>query len=96
MIRDMKRQHELVAVLSTAGDYESEAKREEIVKKLVGDSVTINSLTLLGKKPLSFPIKKQTEGIYVLAAVSGVQIKSADIQKRAAVEPTVLRVMLTA
>lgn len=96
MIHLMKRQYELMLVLATSGDYESEKKREEVVKKLLPDSATIDTLTLLGKKPLAYPIKKQTEGVYLLALVSGPALKVGDVQKKTAQVREVLRYLLVA
>lgn len=90
----MTRQYELMLVLSTAGDYESEKKRQDVVKKLLGETATIDSLALLGKKQLAYPIKKQSEGVYLVANVSGPAIKVGDIQKKTDQMPDVLRYLL--
>lgn len=90
----MTRKYELMVVLSTSGDYESEKKREDVVKKLIGDSASLDALTLLGKKLLAYPIKKQTEGVYLLATVTGTGLKVGDIQKRSSQMAEVLRYLL--
>ncbi|MBI3577210.1 30S ribosomal protein S6 [Candidatus Gottesmanbacteria bacterium] len=94
MILAMTRQYELMLVLSTSGDYESEKKREEVVKKLLGETAAVDSLTLLGKKTLAYPIKKQTEGVYLVAAISGPAIIVGDIEKKTAQMTEVLRYLL--
>ncbi len=81
-------------VLATSGDYESEKKREDVVKKLLGETAIIDSLTLLGKKQLAYPIKKQSEGVYLVAQLTGTAIKVGDIQKKTDQMPDVLRYML--
>lgn len=82
-----------MVVLSTGGDYESETKRQDIVKKLIGEA-TVESLTLMGKKLLAYPIQKQTEGVYLLAHVSGAAMTVGSIQKKVAQMPEVLRYLL--
>ncbi len=94
MIVPMNRKYELMVVLATTGDYESEKKREDVVKKLLGEAMNIDLLTLLGKKQLAYPIKKQSEGVYLVAQVSGAAIKVGDIQKKINQMPDVLRYML--
>lgn len=93
MILAMHRKYELMLVLSTSGDYESETKRQEIVKKLIGDA-TLDRLTVLGKKFLAYPVKKQMDGVYMLAIVSGQALTVGSIQKKAAQMPEVLRYLL--
>lgn len=90
----MNRKYELMLVLATTGDYESEKKREDVVKNLVGESLSIDSLTLLGKKQLAYPIKKQSEGVYLVAELTGLAIKVGDIQKKTDQMPNVLRYLL--
>lgn len=94
MILPMIRKYELLLVLATSGDYESEKKREDVVKKLIGDSASLDTLTLLGKKLLAYPIKKQTEGVFLLATVTGAAVKVGDIQKRSSQMAEVLRYLL--
>mgnify|MGYP001607265938 CR=1 FL=1 len=72
----------------------SEKKREDLVKKLIGDSAALDTLTLLGKKLLAYPIKKQTEGVYLLATITGEAVKVGDIQKRSSQMAEVLRYLL--
>ncbi len=93
MIVPMNRKYELLLVLATTGDYESEKKREDVVKKLIGDA-TLDSVTLLGKKLLAYPIKKQTDAVYLLAIVSGEALTVGSIQKKATQMPDLLRFLL--
>lgn len=86
----MVRKYELMLVLSTDGDYESETKRQDIVKKLIGNA-TIDSLTLMGKKVLAYPIQKKLEGVYLLAQLSGEAMTVSSIQKKVTQLPEILR-----
>ncbi len=90
----MNRKYELMLVLSTSGDYESEKKREEVVKKLVGETASVDSLTLLGKKLLAYTIKKQTEAVYLLATLSAGPLIVGDLSKRAVQMAEILRYLL--
>lgn len=65
-----------------------------MVKKLVGDAIKVDSVTVTGKKTLAYPIKKQTEGIYVFCTLSGL-IVVHDIEKKAQLAGEVLRFLLT-
>lgn len=89
----MVRKYELMLVLSTEGDYESETKRQDVVKKLIGDAV-IDSISLMGKKLLAYPIQKKTEGVYLLAQLSGEPMTVGSIQKKVTQLPEVLRYLL--
>ena len=94
MIDPMMRQYELMVLLKSDFDGENSKKREEIVKKLLGDSATLKEVTSLGKKQLAYPIIKETEAIYLLANVSSEGLKLEDINKRAKLDEQILRFLL--
>lgn len=91
----MMRQYELMVVFTPAVDEKDAKKLEESVKKLVGDGAIVSGVTILGKKFLAYPIQKQTEGVYVLAAVAADALHVSDIEKRTRVGTDVLRYLLT-
>lgn len=66
-----------------------------MVANLVGDKVKVETISILGKKPLAYQIKKKNEGIYVLVSLSG-KIIVPDIEKRVQLGTEVLRFLLTA
>lgn len=73
----------------------TEKKAQELINKLLvkaGGSVT--SVAVWGKRTLAFPIKKMSEGIYVLATIEG-SLKTADLEKEARMGTDFLRFMLT-
>jgi ribosomal protein S6 len=90
----MNKLYEFMVLVATTVDLEAEKKQTDFVKKLVGDDVTVNSVTSLGKKPLAYVIKRQAEATYLVAEVSG-NIKVSDIDKRAKLQDAVLRYLLT-
>lgn len=67
----------------------------EKVKKLAGEGLSVDSVTLMGKKQLAYDIAKQKEGIYVLAMVSG-KISVPEFEKRVQLDGSVLRFLVTA
>ncbi|OGG23728.1 30S ribosomal protein S6 [Candidatus Gottesmanbacteria bacterium RIFCSPLOWO2_01_FULL_43_11b] len=90
----MKRAYELMVLLKSDFDGENSKKREEIVKKLLGDSATLKEVTSLGKKQLAYPIIKETEAIYLLANVSSDGLKLEEINKHAKLDEQILRFLL--
>lgn len=89
------RTYELMLILTHGFDADSEKKREEVVKKLLGDKVAIPEITSWGKKELAYPIKKQTEGVYLLATVEADGLLVGEVEKQARLIPDVLRYLLT-
>lgn len=83
-----------MVLVNTSVELETEKKQIDFVQKLVGDDVTINSVSSLGKKTLAYVIKKQKEATYLVAIVSG-HIRVTDIDKRAKLQDAVLRYLLT-
>lgn len=74
----------------------TEKKAEELTKKLlekVGGKLA--SLTVWGKKAFAYPIKKATEGTYIIVKVTG-SIKSGDLEKEIRMGSDILRFMLIA
>lgn len=92
MIEPMRRQYELMVVFAPTVE---EKKLEDGVKKLVGEGAAVGEVKVLGKKPLAYPINKQTEGVYVLVTVSAEALHVSDIEKRMKVGTDVLRYLLT-
>ncbi|MBI3956166.1 30S ribosomal protein S6 [Candidatus Gottesmanbacteria bacterium] len=74
----------------------SEKKAEDIVKKIVEKvGGKLASVTVWGKKALAFPIRKTTEGTYLLATVEADGLKSADLEKQVRMGSDILRFLLT-
>ena len=66
-----------------------------LVEKIVGVEAKVTSVTVLGKKLLAYPIKKQTEGIYVLATLDGAHVHVHELEKKVQLGAEVLRYLLT-
>jgi small subunit ribosomal protein S6 len=66
-----------------------------MIKKLVGEGVTITEVIVTGKKPLVYPIKKHTEGIYVSATVGAPKLNVPEMEKRIKLGAEVIRFLLT-
>lgn len=91
------RTYELMVVVRPDFAADDEGKRQDLIEKLVGtDGVSISSVSLMGKKRLAYPIKKLSEGIYLLATLSARLLKSADIEKRSGLSTDVIRYLLVA
>jgi small subunit ribosomal protein S6 len=73
----------------------TEQTAPKIVAGMLGEGIKVTDIAILGKKSLAYPIKKQTEGMYVLAQVSG-DVLVGDIEKRVQLGTEVLRFLLTA
>lgn len=88
----MKR-YELMLVLHPQLDV-TDKTASDLVAKLVAQEAKVAEVSLLGKRRLAYPIKKQTEGIYVLAKLSGT-IHVHEIEKKVQLGTDVLRFLLT-
>ncbi len=71
-----------------------EKSARTLVEKLIGDR-KIKELTVMGKKRLAYPIKKQTEGVYVVVTFSGDAINIGAFEKQVKLGTDVLRFLLT-
>jgi len=60
------------------------------VKKLVGEDMNVDSVTVIGKKTLAYQIAKQKEGIYVSVMISGT-LRVPVMEKRIQLDGSVLR-----
>ena len=67
-----------------------------LVAKLLGsDYITIKDIQVGGKKHLSYPMKKQEEGIEMVVQFEGVKVIVGEIEKRVKLGTDVLRFLLT-
>lgn len=89
----MQRQYELMLVIRPDFGVEEKPVRT-LVEKLIGDR-EIKELTIMGKKRLAYPIKKQTEGMYVVATVTGGAMDIGALEKQIKLGTDVLRFLLT-
>ncbi len=69
-------------------------KLAELVKKTVGEGTVVKDVTVIGKKTLAYPIKKTTEGVYVLINLEADRVNVAPIQKQMDLENDILRFLL--
>ncbi len=75
---------------------DKESERENVIKRLLEDGVSVTNVTLMGKKPLAYPIAKLHEGIYLLAILSSqTGVHASEIEKRARLGGDVIRYLLT-
>lgn len=88
------RTYELMVVAKSDFPVDDEARRQTLVQAMVGDGVSISSIAVVGKKRLAYEIKKETEGVYLLATLTAQGIKSAEIEKRSNMNADVLRFLL--
>ncbi len=87
--------YELMVVLQPNVEETNGKKLGDIVKALISDAtVDVRDVASLGKKTLAYPIKKQTEGVYVLGTIEAQSLVVGNIEKRAKLHPDVLRYLL--
>lgn len=91
-LASMQRQYELMVILRPDFGVE-EKKIRDAVTKLVGET-TIKELTVMGKKQLAYPIKKQVEGVYALAILSGKPVAVGDLERQMKLGTDVIRYLL--
>lgn len=89
----MQRVYELMLVLRPDFGVEEKQARD-LIEKLIGDR-KIKDLTIMGKKRLAYPIKKQTEGVYVVATFTGKAMDIGAFEKQIKLGTDVLRFLLT-
>lgn len=89
----MKRTYELMVIVKSDFPVEDTKKRDELLAKLV-KGATFKEVTVLGKKGLAYPIKKQSEGIYILATLEGSSLKTGDLEAEAKLGSDIIRFML--
>ncbi len=89
----MMRAYELMVVLRPDFGLEEKAVRD-FVQKLIADR-KITEFTIMGKKRLAYPIKKQTEGVYVVATITGKAVDIGAFEKQITLGRDVLRFLLT-
>ena len=93
IIRSMIRTYELMLVVRPDFPVEDVKKRDDLIGKIMKDA-KINDVTVLGKKHLAYPIRKQTDGIYILIHCTGDSIKTGAIEKEAKLGTDVIRFLL--
>lgn len=91
-LASMMRAYELMVVLRPDFSLEEKAIKD-LVTKFIGDR-EIKELTVLGKKRLAYPIKKQTEGVYAVALVAGNPLKVVELEKQMKLGTDILRFLL--
>jgi len=88
------RQYELMIVFAPTLEV-TDKTAPALVEKLVGTEAKVSSVTVLGKKWLAYPIKKQKEGMYVLATLEGAHMHVHELEKKVQLGAEVLRYLLT-
>ncbi len=89
----MKRTYELMVIVKSDFPVEDTKKRDELLATLV-KGATFKEITLLGKKALAYPIKKQTEGIYIVATLEGSSIRTRDLETEVKLGTDIIRYQL--
>lgn len=92
----MMRRYEAMMVLAPSVDTKDTKKLEDMVRKFVGNErIAITDISVMGKKRLAYPLRKYTEGVYVVAELEAPTLSVADIQRRAKLGDYVIRFLLT-
>lgn len=90
------RKYECVVIFDPSLDPTDTKKRDQLISKMFTDGQNVVEVVDWGKKQFQFPIRKQTEGVYVLVKLEAERINSGELMKRIKLEPMVLRYLLTA
>lgn len=88
------RQYELMLIFPATLEV-TDKTATGLVEKIVGSEAKVTSVTVLGKKQLAYQIKKQNEGIYVVALLSGEHVHVNELEKKIQLGAEVLRFLLT-
>ena len=84
------RLYDVVLVMRSSVTGTAREKLLDAIKKWLG-SAKVAKVDDWGKKPLAYPIKKETEGNYVLLNVETEEGLKGDFEKRLLIEEAVLR-----
>lgn len=93
IIPGMKRTYELMVIAKSDFPVEDTKKVDELITRLV-KGATIKDITVLGKKQLAYPIKKQSEGIYILVSLEGSSLNTGDLETESKLGTDIIRFML--
>lgn len=92
----MARVYELMVVFRSDVDVTDEKSVRTLLSGLLSDKISIDEITIWGKKSLAYEIKKQKEGNYVLSRLSANEgIKIAELENKVKLSDTVLRYLFT-
>jgi ribosomal protein S6 len=90
------RTYELMVILKPEFDPGDEKKIKAVIAKLLGaQAKAIVSTEIVGKKHLSYPIQKMSEGTYTLTKLNSARIDLSLIEKQVKLMPEILRQMVT-
>jgi len=84
------RTYEVVLVFRANTTKTAQEKLLESVKKWLGDA-KVKKTEELGKKTFAYPIKKETEGNYVILDIESEKGIPTDFEKRVFIEESILR-----
>ena len=84
------RSYDVALVLRASSTSTQKEKLIDAIKKWLG-SAKVVKVDEWGKKKLSYPIKKESEGIYVILSVESDESLKGDFEKRMLMEEAILR-----
>lgn len=86
------RKYEMMLCLSSIIDSnKADAFTELILEKVKEDGGSIESIDVLGRRKLAYPIEKKTEGIYVVVNYLATSETSLEVERRLKLNDEVLR-----
>ena len=87
-----KRIYEVMYIVDPETAADKITKLNDAVGKLIEkEGGTVVTLTDIGKQPLAYPIKKKTEGHYVLFELEGTGQEIAELERRMRVNDLIIR-----
>ena len=88
------RKYEMLAILDAGTENQSEeiAKIEDVIKNLGG---TVSKSDAWGKKTLAYPIRKKTEGFYVLFSFELEPAQTFELRRILGLRANVYRQLMT-
>ena len=87
--------YELMLVIHPNEEILDETKAMSLVQAVLPVEVSVSHCTLMGKKQLAYPIRKCSQGTYIVAHLEADTIRVGDIEKKTRAHETVLRYLLT-
>lgn len=92
----MARVYELMVVLRPDLEIKDENSAKALIGGLLKDNITVDEVTVWGKKPLAYEIKKHKEGNYVLFKLTAPNgIKVGEFENKVKLSDKVLRYLFT-
>ncbi len=86
-------QYELVVVVDPI--QEAKTIEDKLKALMIREGFTVGEVTLWGKKPLAYPLRKKTEGLFFLFNITSAGSNPKLLHRAFKLEESVLRALIT-